>query len=134
MSGSREHSRTLLERSKGDGHVAATLAADAGAPPWSVGFHAQQAIEKAIKAVLAHHATDYPFTHDILLLIEVLRTKGIETPPDAEELAILTPFAAAWRYDDPLQESGSIDAGWMLNRVGQTIAWADAILTKGQDS
>ena len=44
MSASREHALTLLEKARGDGHVAAILAADAGAPPWSVGFHAQQAV------------------------------------------------------------------------------------------
>ncbi len=48
MSASLEHGRALLERARGDRHVAATLAADPDAPPWSVGFHAQQAVEKAV--------------------------------------------------------------------------------------
>ena len=125
---SRVHGLRLLERAKGDSHVAATLAADSGAPAWSVGFHAQQAVEKAIKAVLAHQAIQYPFTHDILLLVELLGANGLQAPPSSEELVSLTPFAAAWRYDDPLQESASIDYDWVLERVEETVAWAEAML------
>ena len=128
MSASREHALTLLEKARGDGHVAAILAADAGAPPWSVGSHAQQAVEKAIKSVLAHRAIQYPFTHDILLLIELLRANSIDGPENAEDLVLLTPFAAAWRYDDPLQESTGFEAGWLLERVAETVVWAEALL------
>ncbi len=131
MSASREHGRALLERARGDRHVAATLAADPDAPPWSVGFHAQQAVEKAIKAVLAHRAIRYPFTHDILLLVEMLRANGIDGPPNAEELVLLTPFGAAWRSDDPAQESTSIESGWMLERVEETVTWAESMLGGG---
>jgi HEPN domain-containing protein len=130
MSASREHGLTLLERAKGDSYVAATLAAHTGAPGWSVGFHAQQAVEKAIKAVLAHREIQYPFTHDILLLVELLGANGIQAPPNAEDLVLLTPFASAWRYDDPLQESASIDYDWVLERVEETVAWAEATMGK----
>lgn len=128
MSASREHGLKLLERAKGDSHVSATLAADSGSPPWSVGLHAQQAVEKAIKAVLAHRAIQYPFTHDILLLVELLGANGIPAPPKSEDLVLLTPFAAAWRYDDPLQESAAIDYDWVLGRAEETVAWAEALI------
>jgi len=127
-SASREHATSLLQRARGDSHVAATLAVDEGSPAWSVGFHAQQAVEKAIKAVLASREIHYPFTHDILLLVELLRANRIVALPDAEDLALLTPFAAAWRYDDPLQESTEIDSDWMLERVAETISWAETRL------
>ena len=128
MSASREHALRLLEKARGDRHVAATLAADAGAPFWSVGFHAQQAVEKAVKAVLTDQVIQYPFTHDILLLIELLRVNSIDWPTNAEDLALLTPFAAAWRYDDPLQESAGFESGWLLERVAETVSWAESML------
>jgi HEPN domain-containing protein len=130
MSASREHGLRLLERAKGDSHVAATLATDDGAPHWSVGFHAQQAVEKAIKAVMAYRAIQYPFTHDILLLLELLDANGIEAPPSSKDLVLLTPFATAWRYDDPLQESTTIDYDWVLGRVEDTVAWAEALIER----
>lgn len=44
-----------------------------------VAFHAQQAVEKAIKAVLEKHAADIPHKHDLLLLkAEVSRWMEIE--------------------------------------------------------
>ncbi len=128
MNASHEHGLRLLEKAKGDSHVAVTLAGDAGAPVWSVGFHAQQAVEKAIKAVLAHRAIQYPFTHDLLLLVELLAANGINAPPNPDDLVTLTPFAAAWRYDDPLQESARIDYDWVLQRVADTLAWAEAVM------
>ncbi len=78
--------------------------------------------------MLAHRAIQYPFTHDILLLIELLRANSIDGPKDAEDLVLLTPFASAWRYDDPLQESTGLEAGWLLERVAETVVWAEALL------
>jgi len=131
MSASLEHARALLERAKGDRHVARTLVADADAPPWSIGFHAQQAVEKAIKAVLAHRSIRYPFTHDILLLVELLRVNGIDSPSSPEDLALLTPFAAAWRYDDPAQQATRVRSGWRLERAEEAVAWAESLLAGG---
>ena len=36
-----------------------------------VGFHAQQAVEKAFKAVLAMVGAEFPFTHNIALLMQL---------------------------------------------------------------
>ena len=35
-------------------------------------FHAQQAVEKSIKAVLVHHGIDFPKTHNLQVLIDLL--------------------------------------------------------------
>jgi len=56
--------------------------------------------------VLTDQAIQYPFTHDILLLIELLRVNSIDCPTDAADLALLTPFAAGGgtmiRFRNPL--------------------------------
>lgn len=53
MSAAADYARALLARAADDRYVAALLAGNADAPLWVLGFHAQQAVEKAIKAVLA---------------------------------------------------------------------------------
>lgn len=55
-----------------------TVAADllAGVTDAIVGFHAQHAVEKAIKAVLAANGETFPFTHDLEGLIERCEPRG----------------------------------------------------------
>jgi HEPN domain-containing protein len=45
-----------------------------------VGFHAQQAVEKSLKAVLAVKGVDFPFTHDIEGLVELCEAEGAALP------------------------------------------------------
>jgi HEPN domain-containing protein len=48
-----------------------------------VGFHAQQAVEKALKAVIASRDQDFPFTHDVGLLMQLCQDAGLELPAGA---------------------------------------------------
>lgn len=45
-------------------------------------FHAQQAVEKAIKAVLLFYKIDFPFTHDLQELLDTIQSAGIQIPRD----------------------------------------------------
>ena len=64
-------------------------------------FHAQQAAEKALKAVLIKRGISIRKTHD---LEELHRLVGGDFEPSAEELAPLTPYAVQSRYPDwPVQ-------------------------------
>ncbi|MBI4567580.1 MAG: HEPN domain-containing protein [Planctomycetes bacterium] len=50
-------------------------------------FHAQQAVEKALKAVyLARHA-GFRLVHDVEALIAGLREQGVDVPPDIDAAA-----------------------------------------------
>jgi HEPN domain-containing protein len=63
------------------------------------GFHAQQAVEKALKAWLAIFGHEYPLTHDLPRLFSLLRRAGA----DAEQfqpLARFTPYAVQARYEE----------------------------------
>lgn|GEM_PF-220556 len=64
-----------------------------------LGFHAQQAVEKALKAVLSGAGQAYPRTHNLVMLLELLRTVEIEAPPDADSFAHLTPYGVVLRYE-----------------------------------
>ena len=61
-------------------------------------FNAQQAAEKAIKAVCIFHHIPYPYVHDLATLVTVLMQNGISVPEQVKESAKLTRFAIATRY------------------------------------
>ena len=60
-------------------------------------FHAQQAVEKSIKAVLIHHGIELRRMHDIGQLIALLPGNA-PPPPAAEDAASLTSYAVMVRY------------------------------------
>ncbi len=64
MAGPADLARQLLELAAADELAARTLSDAAGISDAIVGFHAQQSVEKALKAVLASHEIEFPFTHD----------------------------------------------------------------------
>ena len=63
-------------------------------------FHAQQAVEKSLKAVLFSHQIEFRRTHDLIKLAQLLHQEGIETPVKDDLLERLNPFAVTFRYDD----------------------------------
>ncbi|HEY6730097.1 MAG TPA: HEPN domain-containing protein [Solirubrobacterales bacterium] len=91
-----------------------------------VGFHAQQAVEKALKAVIARRDTDFPFTHDIGLLMQLCQDAGLELPADLAEADRLTPYAAAIRYG--LGDPRAVPIRDALRWAALAIEWADAQL------
>lgn len=69
-----------------------------------IGFHCQQAVEKYLKAVLTFHQVEFPKTHDIRALVELLPAHFAESEP-LQEADWLTPFGVRARY--PIVESRS---------------------------
>ena len=125
MNSSTDYAVALLSKARDDGYVVRSMSADASAPNWVIGFHAQQAVEKALKSVLTRHEIEFPRTHNLSMLIELLRLHAIPLPPDADGLARLTPFSVALRYDDTAgEEDPPIQREWAVDVVSRTIAWA----------
>jgi len=63
-------------------------------------FHAQQAVEKCLKAVMSVHKIRFDRTHDLERLTEQLAVNGFPPPFNAQELGRLNPYAVTFRYDD----------------------------------
>lgn len=62
-------------------------------------FHAQQAAEKALKGLLiADGVWDFPYTHDIEVLVGLVERHGREPPPAVRTAAKLTTYAIDTRY------------------------------------
>ena len=60
-------------------------------------FHAQQAVEKALKGFIIFYAVEPERTHNLVSLIKEL-AKHIEIPTVINETAILTDYAVQTRY------------------------------------
>ncbi len=61
-------------------------------------FQAQQAAEKALKALCVFLNIQFPQTHDIGYLIDQIRETGTEIPDGINSARILTTYAVASRY------------------------------------
>jgi HEPN domain-containing protein len=79
----------VLRKLKSDPEVAVEI----------LGFHAQQASEKMLKAVLAYYQIRFPYTHRLTELIDTLTDQQFTFPQELEEIRYLTPFAVEYRYD-----------------------------------
>src|SRR5438270_9889320 len=60
-------------------------------------FDAQQAAEKAVKAVFIDRGESFPYVHDLAVLLNLLQQHGLKVPKYVREGAELTPFAVESR-------------------------------------
>jgi len=87
-----------------------------------IGFHAQQSVEKAFKAVMAMRAITFPRSHDLIELQALFQQFAVACPLSSETLEALNPYAVNSRYnletDELLHESEAVQA------VATCLAWA----------
>jgi HEPN domain-containing protein len=89
-----------------------------------VGFHAQQAVEKCLKAVLAKHRVEVRKTHDLRELRSLLESNRLPLPPMLEQIKELNPYAVMLRYD--FVEVEKLDRARARNTVEAVLTWANA--------
>ena len=93
-------------------------------------FNAQQAVEKAIKALLIQRAVAFPYVHDIAELLTILEQAGQEIPQFAREAERLTRFAVFTRYPgiaSPIRPEEYVEA---VRVAGEVVQWAEGLLVK----
>jgi len=89
-----------------------------------VGFHAQQAIEKLLKALLISKIISFRRTHDLGELTDICSEHGIEVPDELYDVDELTPFAVEYRYDIfTLPSSEKFSRRGALERVKTMHRW-----------
>jgi HEPN domain-containing protein len=120
---SRDHARVLLGKARDDATALSKLAGDREVADAVVGFHAQQAVEKALKAVLSAQELTYPWTHDLRYLIELLDAADSSLPEELVDVRRLTPWAVEFRYGGTIDDA--LDRKAAVRLVEATIAWAD---------
>lgn len=89
-----------------------------------VGFHAQQAVEKALKVGLVLADIDFPRSHDLRELADIAADNNIAVPGSIQEARWLTPWAAQLRYEmlEPLDREAA------FSTATDAVAWATALL------
>lgn len=92
-------------------------------------FHAQQAAEKALKAVLVFSNVEFPSTHNVRTLVELLPV-SLSTDPLLDGAAVLTEYAVSSRYpgeSEAVTEEEFLEA---LALAAGVVAWAEAIVER----
>lgn len=96
----REVAELLLGKARDDLRAANALIATENQADHIIGFHLQQAVEKALKSILVEHRVEIPRTHDLGYLIEVVSAQSVDLPAAVSESDWLTPWGVLFRYDD----------------------------------
>jgi len=120
-----EVAAVLSRKAEGDAKVMRKLADDGEIPDDAVGFHAQQAIEKWLKAVIASRGEDFEYTHDIrhLIVRAKLEPGEADQPFDIRQAINLTEYAVPLRYED-LLDAEPLDRASTVSLVDEVEQWA----------
>lgn len=95
-----EEARTLLKLADRDWEILLVLKNADTVHLSGVAFHAQQLVEKALKAVLASRDQAFDRTHDLIRLARGVEESGLALPVSLDDLGRLNPYAVIFRYDD----------------------------------
>jgi HEPN domain-containing protein len=125
----RDLAARFARKARSDEIALDKLANDPDVPDDLIGFHAQQALEKLLKAALAQAGAAPPRIHDLGELIARLGDEGLTPPTSTSEARALVPWAVEFRYDDILDEQ--LDRTAACKTVTQVRAWVDGLLDDG---
>ena len=120
-----ETAKVLIKKANDDLLALNTLVKNSEISEESLGFHAQQVIEKSIKSVLALKSIKYPFTHDLLELKRICDQHQIQVPPSFSIDFDLTPFAKEYRYESyGYEQEEPLDIVRTVRIAEDLLAWA----------
>lgn len=91
-------------------------------------FNAQQAAEKALKAVCIARGIDFPKTHSLVRLMDLLEADGLNLPAEIKAADILTQYAVQARYpgwDEAVLPDEYREA---LKLAARVLFWAEKVL------
>ena len=97
-------------------------------------FDAQQAAEKALKALCIERSLEFPYVHDLTRLVTLLQEEGQPVPDEVKEAGRLTRYAVFARYPgvgDPVTEDDHERAVAIAERV---VEWVEDHLDAGGET
>jgi HEPN domain-containing protein len=123
-----DYANMLLERAASDSAAAHVLIADDDMLDDVVGFHAQQAVEKALKVALVLADIDFPNSHDLRELADIAADSGVPVPGSIQAARWLTPWAAQLRYEmlEPLDREAAVSV------MTDAVTWARTLLEQAE--
>ncbi len=90
-------------------------------------FHAQQAVEKSIKAVLVLSGVAFPKTHSLELLLDLLPS-NVERTEALLESRALSGYATVLRYPGPTEPATEEEHRNAVRLAAAVFAWAKEIV------
>ena len=126
MSGSADSAELLLGLAHDDEFAARALLPVEGVADSILGFHCQQAVEKALKAALASRGVEFPHTHDLDGLLELCGENGLDVPPELDGVDRLAPYGVHVRYGT--SRGASLDREQALAWAVATIGWTRGVI------
>lgn len=106
----RDLVRQWLGKADEDFRVAEHLASGAAAYSGATCFHAQQAVEKYLKAFLVEHQIEFSKTHDLGELLDLASSADPSLEKSLREVTALNPYSVDTRYPGDFPETTSKDA------------------------
>jgi HEPN domain-containing protein len=79
-----------------------------------------------LKAALAAVGQDFPYTHNIALLMQLSEDADLDLPTALDKLDLLTPYGVAGRYG--ARSPATVDRATALDLAGNVVAWARGIV------
>lgn len=122
----KEYAKTLIDIAAQDLESAELLHKSNPKRKENIFFLAQQAIEKALKALLCNEEKAIPMTHDLNFIID--RISNSEEIPLADSIVELTEFATIRRYEGSVIEYSKEDLESSLTATKQVIEWANKLI------
>ncbi len=92
-------------------------------------FNAQQAAEKALKAACLFKGLDFPKTHSLVRLMDILESSGIAIPETVKSADILTQYAVQARYPGPVEEVTMEEYKEAVALASKVVFWAEAFIS-----
>lgn len=93
--------------------------------PEIIAFHAQQAVEKALKALLIQRQVDFPRTHIIGVLLTLCKESGYRFEENVEEAARMSDYAVIARYPGEMSEVTRQEAKTTADLADQVFDWVE---------
>jgi len=101
-------------------------------PVETICFHSQQAVEKALKAVLAYYEADIEYTHNIRTLVELCKEHTDVVFIDDKVVDAITAFAVITRYVEDRRDYTENTAKFALKQTNLALNAVKQFLEKSE--
>lgn len=127
-----EEALRMVRLAQGDYQAFDILRAHPDSPLAPTCFHAQQCVEKALKAVLMANQVYFRRTHDLEEIADLLEAAHLSPPYDMETYRGPSPFAVELRYDELEVPSITLETADQI--AEQTPTWARELVMGASNS
>ena len=91
-------------------------------------YDCQQCVEKSLKAICINNNIEFPMTHNISRLFNLLKGNGVELIENADDALILTDYAVQTRYPGIYSPVGEDEYNEAYKIATEIFDWAEKIL------